>query len=101
MASTLLEFFEVYNSNKAAEKLKDLVATTCTVIRNETKIKIPLNEITIGDVILLSAGDIIPADVRVLEAKDLYITQSSLTGESDSVKNLHQQNFRLLMKLKV
>lgn len=86
MASTLLEFFEVYNSNKAAEKLKDLVATTCTVIRNETKIKIPLNEITIGDVILLSAGDIIPADVRVLEAKDLYITQSSLTGESDSVK---------------
>ena len=86
LASTLLEFFEVYNSNKAAEKLKDLVATTCTVIRNETKIKIPLNEITIGDVILLSAGDIIPADVRVLEAKDLYITQSSLTGESDSVK---------------
>lgn len=86
LASTLLEFFEVYNSNKAAEKLKDLVATTCTVIRNETKIKIPLNEITIGDVILLSAGDIIPADVRVLEVKDLYITQSSLTGESDSVK---------------
>lgn len=86
LASTLLEFFEVYNSNKAAEKLKDLVATTCTVIRNETKIKIPLNEITVGDVILLSAGDIIPADVRVLEAKDLYITQSSLTGESDSVK---------------
>lgn len=86
LASTLLEFFEVYNSNKAAEKLKDLVATTCTVIRNETKIKIPLNEITIGDVILLSAGDIIPADVRILEAKDLYITQSSLTGESDSVK---------------
>lgn len=86
LASTLLEFFEVYNSNKAAEKLKDLVATTCTVIRNETKIKITLNEITIGDVILLSAGDIIPADVRVLEAKDLYITQSSLTGESDSVK---------------
>lgn len=86
LASTLLEFFEVYNSNKSAEKLKDLVATTCTVIRNETKIKIPLNEITIGDVILLSAGDIIPADVRVLEAKDLYITQSSLTGESDSVK---------------
>lgn len=86
LASTLLEFFEVYNSNKAAEKLKDLVATTCTVIRNETKIKIPLNEFTIGDVILLSAGDIIPADVRVLEAKDLYITQSSLTGESDSVK---------------
>ena len=86
LASTLLEFFEVYNSNKAAEKLKDLVATTCTVIRNETKIKIPLNEITIGDVILLSACDIIPADVRVLEAKDLYITQSSLTGESDSVK---------------
>ena len=86
LASTLLEFFEVYNSNKAAEKLKDLVATTCTVIRNETKIEIPSNEITIGDVILLSAGDIIPADVRVLEAKDLYITQSSLTGESDSVK---------------
>ena len=90
--STLLEFFEVYKSNKAAEKLKKLVETKATVIRNGKEVKIPLNEITIGDIIKLSAGDIIPADVRILESKDLYVIQSSLTGESDSVKKVINTN---------
>ena len=84
--STLLEFFEVYKSNKAAEKLKGLIETKTTVLRNGKQEKIPLQEITIGDIIILSAGDIIPADLRVIESKDLYITQSTLTGESEAVR---------------
>lgn len=90
MASTLLEFFEVYRSNKAAEKLKNMVAVKATVYRNGKKEQIPLDEITIGDLIILSAGDLIPADLRIVESKDLYVVQSSLTGESDAVKKVAQ-----------
>ncbi len=85
-ASTLLDFFEEYRSNKAAEKLKQMVATTTTVIRDGKEVTIPINNVTLGDIVVLSAGSMIPADLRVLEAKDLYVGQSSLTGESDSVK---------------
>ena len=85
-ASTLLDFFEEFRSNKAAEKLKQMVATTTTVIRNGQKIEIPISQVTLGDNVLLSAGSMIPADLRIVEAKDLYVGQSSLTGESDSVK---------------
>lgn len=86
--STLLEFFEVYRSNQAAEKLKSLVEVKTTVIREKKEIKIPLKEVCVGDILVLSAGDIIPADSRIIEAKDLYVIQSSLTGESDSTKKL-------------
>ena len=86
LASTLLDFFEEFRSNKAAEELKQLVATTTTVIRDDKKIEIPISQVTLGDVVILSAGSMIPADLRVIEAKDLYVGQSSLTGESDSVK---------------
>lgn len=86
MASTLLDFFEEYRSNKAAEKLKELVATTSIVIRNNKEIEIPVKEVTIGDVVKLSAGSMIPGDLRIIEAKDLYVGQSALTGESDAVK---------------
>jgi len=87
-ASTLLEFFEVYRSNKAAEKLKSMVSVKASVYRNGKITKVPLQDITIGDVVLLSAGDLIPADLRIIEAKDLYVIQSSLTGESDAVKKV-------------
>lgn len=86
IASTLLEFFEEFRSNKAAEKLKELVGTTTLVLRDGKEIKIPIHNITIGDVVLLSSGSMIPADLRIIEAKDLYVGQSSLTGESDAVK---------------
>ena len=84
IASTLLDFFEEYRSNKAAEKLKKMVATKTTVIRNGQKLDIPIKDVVIGDTVVLSAGSMIPADLRVIEAKDLYVGQSSLTGESDS-----------------
>ena len=86
IASTLLDFFEEYRSNKAAEKLKKMVATKTTVIRNGKKIDIQIKDVVIGDTVVLSAGSMIPADLRVIEAKDLYVGQSSLTGESDSIK---------------
>lgn len=85
-ASTLLEFFEEYRSNKAAEELKQLVATTTTVLRDGKEVQIPIKEVTLGDIVILSAGSMIPADLRVIEAKDLYVGQSSLTGESDAVR---------------
>ena len=94
LTSTFLEFIEEYRSNKAAAKLKEMVATQTTVIRNSKKIKIPNKEVTIGDIVVLSAGDMMPADLRVLEAKDLYVGQSSLTGESDSVKKVANTELR-------
>lgn len=86
--STFLDFFEEYKSNQAAEKLKELVATNATVIREGKEMAIPLKEVTIGDIVLLTAGSMLPADLRIIEAKDLYVSQSSLTGESDAVKKL-------------
>ena len=87
-ASTLLEFFEEFRSNKAAEKLKELVATNATVLRDGKEIQIPIKEVTLGDIVLLSAGSMIPADLRVLQSKDVYVGQSSLTGEAESVRKL-------------
>lgn len=87
-ASTLLEFFEEFRSNKAAEKLKELVATTTTVVRDGVEIQIPIKDVTIGDIVILSAGSMIPADLRILESKDIYVGQSALTGESDAVRKL-------------
>ena len=84
----MLEFFEEFRSNKAAEKLKELVATNATVLRDGKKIQIPIKEVTLGDIVLLSAGSMIPADLRVLQSKDVYVGQSSLTGEAESVRKL-------------
>lgn len=86
--STFLDFFEEYKSNQAAEKLKELVATNATVIREGKEMAIPLKEVTVGDIVLLTAGSMLPADLRIIEAKDLYVSQSSLTGESEAVKKL-------------
>lgn len=86
--STFLDFFSEYRSNLAAEKLKQLVSTTTTVIRNGEKKNIPFRELVLGDTVILSAGDMIPADLRIIESKDLYVGQSTLTGESDAIKKL-------------
>ena len=94
-ASTLLEFFEEFRSNKAAEKLKELVATTTTVIRDGKEIQIPIKEVTLGDIVVLSAGSMIPADLRIIESKDIYVGQSSLTGESDAVRKLAFTDLKL------
>ena len=99
IVSTLLEFFEVFRSNKAAQKLKELVETTSTVIRDGKKIKIPLKEVTLGDIVVLSAGDMIPADLRIIESKDLYVGQSSITGESDAVSKVTNTELRSINEI--
>lgn len=88
LASTLLDFFEEFRSNKAAEKLKNLVSTNATVIRDGKETAISMKNIALNDIVILNAGSLIPADLRIIDAKDLYVGQSSLTGESDSVKKL-------------
>ena len=99
LISTFLEFFEEYRSNKAAQKLKELVQTKCTVVRNGEKIKVPFKSITVGDIVKLSAGDMVPADLRVLESKDLFVGQSSITGESDSIKKTPDSEMKSLDEL--
>ena len=87
MISGTLRFVQESRSGNAAEKLLAMITTTCTVDRREGGTQeIPLDEAVVGDIVHLSAGDMIPADVRVLEAKDLFISQSSLTGESEPIE---------------
>jgi len=84
LISGLLRFVQEARSNNAAEKLKAMVHTTATVSRvDKGKKEVPLTEIVPGDIIYLSAGDMIPADVRVIACKDLFVSQASLTGESE------------------
>jgi Mg2+-importing ATPase len=101
--SVSLSFFQERRSNNAAEKLRDMVSTTASVMRRmqaeigqvdnpavntrkSMRLEIPVDELVPGDVIWLSAGDMIPADVRILSARDLFINQSALTGESMPVE---------------
>jgi len=84
--SGILDFIQDTKSDKASEKLNAMITTTTTVIRNNKKIDIALSEVVPGDIVILSAGSIIPADLRILSAKDLFISQSSLTGESAPVE---------------
>ncbi len=90
MLSTLLDFVIVYKSNKDAANLKKLIATTATVIRNGEKSKIQISELTVGDVVILSAGDLIPGDLRLVESNNLHVSQSSLTGESEAIEKFNQ-----------
>jgi Mg2+-importing ATPase len=81
--SALLRFWQEYRSTQAAEKLKALVQTTTTVLRRgQSAQEVPLSEIVPGDMIQLAAGDMMPADMRLLASKDLFVSQSVLTGES-------------------
>ena len=95
LASTALEFYEEYRSNRAAEKLKEMVATTCHCIREGRETKIPIKDVTIGDIVILSSGSMIPADLRLIETNNLYVRQSSLTGESDAIKKLDNSEFTI------
>ncbi|MGZ6337540.1 MAG: magnesium-translocating P-type ATPase [Bdellovibrionota bacterium] len=99
VVSVCLTFFQEFRSGRAAERLKELVSTRATVHRRipmstasinpalrhtslGRKVDVPINEIVPGDVIHLSAGDMIPADIRLFASKDLFVSQSALTGES-------------------
>ena len=77
-----LRFVQEAKADAAAAKLKAMISVTATVIRAGRELEIPLGELVPGDVIKLAAGDMVPADVRLLSSKDLFVTQSALTGES-------------------
>ena len=94
VVSVLLSWFQETRSSRAAERLRALVHTTATVMRRDRRrgeqrptadgklAEIPLSRIVPGDVVHLGAGDLVPADVRLISAKDLFIDQAMLTGES-------------------
>ncbi len=83
LVSSLLSFFQEYRSNRAAEKLKSMVTTTTAVLRKgKEREEIVMKQIVPGDIVYLAAGDMIPADCRVVESIDLFIGESMLTGES-------------------
>ena len=79
-----MKFIQEARSGNAAEALKDLVSNTCTALRDGERIEIPFDELVPGDVIRLSAGDMVPADART--ARDLFVIESALTGESEAVE---------------
>ncbi|SUC26472.1 Magnesium-transporting ATPase, P-type 1 [Providencia rustigianii] len=92
LLSGLLRFWQEYRTNKAAEALKSLVRTTATVFRRDSKTgrsvrkEIPIKCLVPGDIVLLSAGDMVPADLKLVESRDLFISQAILTGESIPVE---------------
>jgi Mg2+-importing ATPase len=86
--SGFIRFIQEEKSNSASEKLKTMIDTTATILREGKRKEISIDEIIVGDILFLSSGDIIPADIRILEAKDLFISQSSLTGESEPIEKI-------------
>ena len=78
----VLRFFQEMRADNAAEKLKAMVSNTATVVRDGVEAEIPLKLLVPGDIIHLAAGDMVPADVRLLAAKDLFLNQAALTGEA-------------------
>ncbi len=85
--SGTLRFIQESRSGNATEKLLALISTTCTVTRKgQEKVEIPMDDLVVGDIVYISCGDMVPADVRIVEAKDLFISQSSLTGESEPIE---------------
>ncbi len=86
MLSSVLNFIQEYKASKAARELKNRIMTKVMVIRNKEKFEIPATDICIEDLCEFNAGDTIPADCRVISAKDFFINQSNLTGESFPVE---------------
>lgn len=86
IGSVMLSFFQEHRAGKEAEKLREMVRPTATVYRNGKPKEVSIREIVPGDIVYLSAGDMVPADLRILSCKDLFLNQASLTGESFPVE---------------
>jgi len=78
----VLRFFQELRADNAAAKLKAMVSNKATLVRDGKEVDVPLGQLVPGDIVRLAAGDMVPADVRVLSAKDLFLNQAALTGES-------------------
>ena len=83
-----IRFVQELRSDRAASNLSRLIVNTATVIREGTEQELPIDELVVGDIIKLSAGDMIPADVLLLDSRDFFVQQSGLTGESDAVEKV-------------
>jgi len=81
-----LRFVQESRADSAAKKLRAMIKVTATVLRDGTPRELPLAELVPGDVVRLAAGDMVPADVRLVSAKDLFVVQGTLTGESMPVE---------------
>ena len=86
LLSVTLDFVQEYRAGHAADQLKKSVAVRATVLRDGHAQEVPITKLVPGDVVLLTAGDLIPADCRLIEAKDFFLNQSLLTGESYPVE---------------
>ena len=84
--SSLVAFVQNQRSNAAAERLSDMISNKADVLRDGMFIEIAMDEVVPGDIVRLSAGDMLPADLRFLTAKDTFIAQAALTGESNPVE---------------
>ncbi|RRB00006.1 magnesium-translocating P-type ATPase [Larkinella rosea] len=88
LTTGLLGFWQELNAGRAIEKLRSLIALKHTVLRDGKEISVVTQEVVPGDVLILNAGDIIPADCRILESNELHVNESSLTGESYPVEKM-------------
>ncbi len=79
-------YCQEHRSSKAVEKLRAMVQTNCHVLRDGQEVDIPMSQIVPGDIVSLQAGSLIAADIRLITAKDFFVSQSSLTGESMPVE---------------
>ena len=86
IVSAVISYTQSSRSDNAANQLKSMISNKMDIIRNKTMVSIPVEEVVPGDIVKLSSGDMIPADVRFIEAKDLFIDQAALTGESAAVE---------------
>ncbi len=88
LISVTIDFFQEYKAGHAAELLRKKIITNATVLRNGKEQELPIFDLVPGDIISLSAGDIVPADARMLSGRDLYVNQSALTGEPYPVEKM-------------
>lgn len=88
LLSGSIRFVQELRSDKAASNLSRMIVNTVTVVREGKEQEIPITELVVGDIIRLSAGDMLPADVLILDSRDFFVQQSGLTGESDAVEKM-------------
>jgi P-type Mg2+ transporter len=86
IVSVVLNFFQAYRSERAVMRLRQQVAPTATVLRSGAWIEMPRREVVPGDIVRLSAGDLVPADARLITSRDLHVQEAALTGESMPVE---------------
>lgn len=87
LLSAIIRFWQDWKASLSSEALQKMVINTCSARRSEQGItEIPIEELVPGDIVMLAAGDMVPADMRILETKDLFVSQASLTGESEPIE---------------